>query len=189
MQEVEAVKSKAEVAHVDILLRTHHGELYGDLWRFGVNVALRISDLLSIKYNELDLLRAEFIIIEKKTGKKRTVKLNSVAMTIIERRRTAHPADIYLFQVHSNRTASQPPKPIGRVTVAKAFKDVGEMHSVQVRLGTHSMRKSRGWAMYSDGVPIEMIAKVLNHSTPAVTMSYLGITKAEVLQTYIDYEL
>jgi len=43
--------------------------------------------------------------------------------------------------------------------------------------------------MYSDGVPVEMISKVLNHSTTAVTMRYLGITKEEVLQTYVDYKL
>jgi integrase len=71
--------------------------------------------------------------------------------------------------------------------VAKAFSEVGSI--VGVKLGTHSMRKSRGWAMYSDGVPIEMIAKVLNHSSPSVTMAYLGITKKQVMDTYLEYEL
>ena len=58
-----------------------------------------------------------------------------------------------------------------------------------LNINTHSMRKSRGWVMFSDGVPIEKISKVLNHSTPAVTMRYLGITKQEVLATYDEYEL
>jgi site-specific recombinase XerD len=43
--------------------------------------------------------------------------------------------------------------------------------------------------MYDDGVPIETIAKVLNHSSPTTTMAYIGITKEQVLQTYDDYEL
>lgn len=189
MNEVEAVKTKAEIEYVELLLRKHFGDVYGDLWRLGVNVALRISDLLAIKYSELDMERQEFQLLERKTGKRRTVRLNQTALRIIQRRRQQQPNDIYLFQVHSNRTASLAPKPIGRTTVAKRFKEVGAMPTVGVKLGTHSMRKSRGWAMYSDGMPIEMIAKVLNHSSPVVTMTYLGITKADVLQTYSDYEL
>jgi len=43
--------------------------------------------------------------------------------------------------------------------------------------------------MHSYGVPIEKIAKVLNHSTPAQAMHYLGITQEEVLETYDTYEL
>jgi len=187
VNEVEAVKTKDEIKEVERYLRKRGGDLYGDLWRIGVNLALRISDLLAIRYDAIDFDRHEYEASEQKTGKKRTVKINQVAMDIIERRHKANPNDVYLFQVHSNRTASDVPKPVSRVSVARKFKDVGE--TMKMRLGTHSMRKSRGWAMYSDGVPIEMIAKVLNHSTPAVTMTYLGITKADVLQTYIDYQL
>jgi hypothetical protein len=44
-------------------------------------------------------------------------------------------------------------------------------------------------AMYSDGVPIEKIAKVLNHSNTSSTLRYLGITQEQVLQTFDDYEL
>ncbi len=189
MQEVEAVKTKEDITHVERLLRRHKGDLYGDLWRIGVNLALRISDLLSIKYTDIDWERAEYQLTERKTQKTRTIRLNPTALRLIEQRHKAKPEDTYLFQVHSNRSASLPPKPIGRITVAKAFKEIGEMVSLGIKLGTHSMRKSRGWAMYSDGVPIEMIAKVLNHSSPSVTMAYLGITKQEVLQTYLDYEL
>ncbi len=51
------------------------------------------------------------------------------------------------------------------------------------------MRKSRGYVMFTDGVPIEKVSKVLNHSHPAVTMRYLGITNKEVLDSYDEYEL
>ena len=44
-------------------------------------------------------------------------------------------------------------------------------------------------ASRNQGVSIEMIAKVLNHSSPSVTMAYLGITKKQVMDTYLEYEL
>lgn len=186
MNVVEAVKTKQEIHTVEHLLRKHGGQLYADLWRIGVNMALRISDLLLIKYEDLDLDQGLYELVEGKTGKRRHIKLNATVLSIVNRRRTEHPSDVFLFQVHSNRTKGQV-KPVTRISVARKFKEVGEI--LGVKLGTHSMRKSRGWAMYSDGVPIEMISKVLNHSHPAVTMDYLGITKQEILDTYEAYEL
>ena len=71
--------------------------------------------------------------------------------------------------------------------VVRKFKEVGE--TMNMNISTHSMRKTRGFAMWNDEVPVEMICKVLNHSSPAVTMFYLGITRDEVLNTYDEYEL
>ncbi len=186
MNEVEAVKTKEELAAVEALLRKHHGQIYADIWRIGINLSLRISDLLLVKYADLDTKNRLYTLTEGKTGKKRQIRLNSKVLSIIERRKKEFPNDIYLFQVHSNRTSGMV-KPISRVSVSRAFKDVGER--LGLHINTHSMRKSRGWAMFADGVPIEKISKVLNHSAPAVTMRYLGITKQEVLDTYDEYEL
>ncbi len=184
MKTVDAVKSVAEIDRVEQALLHRHGQIYADIWRVGVNMALRISDLLAIRYDELDLIEREYLLVEGKTRKPRAIRLNAKALEIIKRRRTQYPEDIYLFQVHSNR---QRDKPIHRVTVGKVFKEVGD--KLEINLGTHSTRKTRGWAMHQAGVPIEKIAKVLNHSSPAVTMRYLGITRAEVLDTYDEFEL
>ena len=51
------------------------------------------------------------------------------------------------------------------------------------------MRKTRGIGMFNDGVSIEKIAQVLNHSNTTSTMRYLGITQAAIMRTYDDYEL
>ena len=186
MNEVDAVKTKEEIGAVEALLRNHHGQIYADIWRIGINMSLRISDLLSVEYAVLDIKNRLYTLIEGKTGKKRQVRLNSKVLEIIEQRKKEYPGDTYLFQPHSNRTSGKT-KPITRSSVSRAFKDVGER--LGLTINTHSMRKTRGWAMHSDGVPIEKISMVLNHSTPAITMRYLGITKQDVLNTYDEYEL
>ena len=112
--------------------------------------------------------------------------MNVKAQEIIQRRRLDNPADTWLFQAKGNRAKSSE-KPIDRSTVARKFKEVGDIIGVQ--LSTHSMKKTRGYAMCSDGVPIKVVCKVLNHSTPAVTMRYIGIEKQDVHQTYDDYML
>jgi len=181
---VEAVKSKGEIAVVETLLKKHHGQIYADIWKIGLNLSLRISDLLAIRYQDLDIDRREFSLVEGKTGKKRCIRLNDTAIRIINQRHKQYPSDIYLFQVHSNRATG---KPISRNSVSRAFKDAGDR--IGLRISTHSMRKSRASAMFADGVPLERISRVLNHSHPAVTMRYLGITNKEVMDSYDEYEL
>jgi hypothetical protein len=43
--------------------------------------------------------------------------------------------------------------------------------------------------MFNDGVSIEKIAQVLNHSNTISSMRYLGITQGAIMRTYDDYEL
>lgn len=183
MNAVEAA-NKAEVDLIHALLSKRFGQLYADIWKIGVNLSLRISDLLALKYADLNLADRSLKLTEQKTGKQKAIRLNSAALAVIERRRLEQPSHTWLFQVECNRARD---KPISRVSVSRVFKDAGDM--LGLTINTHSMRKSRGMALYNDGVPIEKIAKVLNHSNTTSTLRYLGITKEEVLKTYDDYEL
>ena len=183
MNTVNAV-DKQHIAMVHTLLHHQYGELYADIWKLGVNLALRISDLLRLQYADLNLNERTVTLTEAKTGKRKTLRLNSTALAIINQRKTRHPDHTWLFEVTCNRAKQQP---IHRSSVSRAFKAVGKQ--LGLTLSTHSMRKSRGKALYDDGVPIEKIAKVLNHSNTTSTLRYLGITQEEVLKTYDEYEL
>jgi site-specific recombinase XerD len=184
MKTVDAVKTETEIKLIAHLLSKHKGEIYSDIWVIGINVALRISDLLAISMQEA--LKGSFTIIEAKTNKERKITLNATAKSVVERRQQTYPSDKYLFQVHSNRSKN---RPIGRNAVSKAFKEVGEMSSVEIALGTHSMRKTLGWMMHSKGASIERICRVLNHSHPAVTMRYIGLTDADTQAAYSEFEI
>lgn len=174
--------SKEEVLMIHRLLETKFSQLYADIWKVGCNMGLRIGDLLALKFADLDLSDRSLKLIESKTSKKKTVRLNTAVIEIVSRRRNEYPDDIWLFQVHSNRARN---KPVSQRTVSKMFKEAGDM--VGLTICTHSMRKSRGMAMFNDGMPIEKIAMVLNHKSINETMRYLGISQRQVLQTYDDY--
>jgi len=186
MNEVEAVKSKDDLITIHTLLKKHGSQDYADIWKLGVNVALRISDLLSINSGHINLERRELELVESKTGKKRLIRLNETAVNIIKRRQSENPDDVYLFQSNSRRGRSSG-KPINRSSVARKFKEIGDI--VGIRLSTHSMRKTRGYMMHQAGVSIEQISRVLNHASPSVTMFYIGLCKEETMQTYDTFEL
>jgi len=182
MKSVDAVKTVEDVAFISrkLKLNAKGNTLYSDIWEFGLQVALRISDLLSVTMEEAK--QGRIVLKEEKTGKTRSIDLNEKARGIVAKRAAEHPQHIYLFEVESNRAKG---KPVSRIAVANAFKAVGD--EIGIQLGTHSMRKTRGWIMHSHGVSIEKICKVLNHSSPAVTMAYIGLTQAEIDATYHEF--
>ena len=183
MNTVDAV-DKEQINLIHSLLKNKFGGIYGDIWKVGVNLSLRISDLLNLKYTDFNLKDRTLNLNESKTGKAKSIRLNQAAVDIIIKRKQDNPSDVWLFQVHSNRAKN---KPISRISVSRVFKDAGDM--LNLTINTHSMRKSRGKAMFDDGVPIEKIAHVLNHSNTTSTLRYLGITREEIMKTYDDYQL
>jgi len=74
-----------------------------DIWNVGLNLALRISDLLSIKFD--DIHGERLIIKEGKTGKPANIQLNPKALTIIKKIQSKHPTHVYLFQSYRNQQA------------------------------------------------------------------------------------
>ncbi len=190
MLEVDAVKTLEDISLITKLLKKHGNQDYSDIWKIGLNFSLRITDLLNLEFAQLEAAIAspskEFTVKEVKTGKNRTLKLNTTAIEAIQARRSVYPLDRYLFQSHSNRGRAAC-SPLTRRSVARKFEEVGSI--VDIHLGTHSMRKTRGYMLYNKGVSIEQIAKLLNHASPATTMAYIGLTKEDTLKTYDDLEL
>lgn len=181
MKEVEAVKDSNDIGLVERTLLKFFGERERDVWVFGINTALRISDLLNIRFSDIE--GDTLPLREAKTGKLRTIKLNEKALQVVERRRSL--GDEYLFQTRGRNVKTI--KPVSRQYIARAFKDVGQ--HLGINLGTHSMRKTRGYHLHQSGVGVELICKMLNHSSPAVTLRYIGITQEDINQTYTELVL
>ena len=190
MKTVEAVKTDEQRQHIEAHL-SELNPVYLDIWKFGVNTALRISDLLSIRMDQVSDLDPDKPVLklkEAKTGKGRCIRLNSVALAVINDRLEKHPKAVYLFQSDSPRK-KRDPQPVTRRQVSRVFEKVGQSIRPRVDLGTHSMRKTRGYAMHAAGISIEKIAKVLNHDSPATTMVYIGITQEDIDNSYTEFVL
>jgi integrase len=86
MNTVDAI-SPAEIGMVTMLLMKRYGRLYTDIWKVGLNLSLRISDLLSLRYDQFDLAGRSLNLVERKTSKPKAIRFNPVALDIIQRRR------------------------------------------------------------------------------------------------------
>jgi len=103
MTEVQAVKDLDKVKLISHLLERRYSKQISDIWNVGLNLALRISDLLSIRFE--DIHQDRLIIKEAKTGKLANIQLNQKALTTIKQIQAEHPNHVYLFQSYRNQQA------------------------------------------------------------------------------------
>jgi len=186
MSEVHAVKSLDTIKLISHLLEVRCSKQMSDIWNVGLNLALRISDLLSVKLSDIENDR--LVLRESKTGKIASIVLNNKAQEVIERIRVEYPGHVYLFQSYRNRQSiNKQANPLSRRSVAKAFATIGE--EMKIALGTHSMRKTRGYHLYQNTKDIARVMKMLRHSSESVTLRYIGITQDEVDKDFVDLEI
>ena len=150
----------------------------------GAFFGLRISDLLGLTWEMV--LSDTFTITEKKTKKKRTIKVNEnfqkhiadcyKAMAIKDR-------NDYCFKSKKGTIFS-----VQRINVK--FKYIKVKYGVKINnFSTHTLRKTFGRKVFeSAGEQSEMalvrLMELFNHSSVAITKRYLGIRQQELMETY-----
>ena len=65
------------------------------------------------------------------------------------------------------------------------FKNVG----LNINVGTHTMRKTFGYHHYKQFNDVALLQKILNHSSPSITLRYISIYQEEIDSSYNSFEL
>jgi integrase len=179
MNPVEPIRSLGKLLEIKRRLKRRNPRDYL-LFTLGINTALRVSDLLSLRIRDVVEESGEvkeFLTLrERKTGKDKRIKLNDSAREAIEfflSKADAQPSE-WLFK--SPRTG----KPLTRVQAWRLLNGWAREVGITDRIGTHSLRKSWGYQARKAGVPLELIQAKLGHSSPAITRRYIGITADEI---------
>ena len=151
----------------------------------GIFFGLRISDLLRLNWNMLLNKEAKFIMIEKKTGKRREVKIN--------REFQKHIKDCYqalhIENLDEPCFLSTKGKPYSVQWINIVFKELKDYYNLKIdRFSTHSLRKTFGRKVFesSDNAELALVKlmELFNHSSVSITKRYLGLKQEEILQTY-----
>ena len=135
------------------------------------NTGLRIGDVLSLKRGSiiLDNGRYRFNITEQKTGKKRTFTVPDRVYQFIE-----DYCDAYGIE------QGQMIFPLTVRAVQKHIKYVAEYLGYE-HISTHSFRKRFASQAYNNsGHDIELVRRLLQHSSASVTSRYIGISDARI---------
>lgn len=152
----------------------------------GIFFGLRISDILQLSWDML-LDDSSFQLIEKKTQKRREVRINKGfqkhiwdcynALLITDKSEKC-------FKSRERRVYS-----IQRINVL--LKDIKKKYGIKSvkNFSTHSLRKTFGRHIYeradSNGeMALVMLSELFNHSNIAITKRYLGLRKEEIMGCY-----
>jgi integrase len=186
MNFVEPIRSTKKIAQIKNLLK---GESrYRDLLLFvvGINTALRVSDLLSLRIgdfiDENGEIKERFWLREQKRGKRHEVFINQSIKDAIEVYRSAYPGvetEPNHFVFFNTRTNDYS-QPIDRRHAWQVITDVCKAVGLTGNYGTHSLRKTWGYHARMNGVDLALIMHKLNHNSLAYTKRYLGITDDEL---------
>ncbi len=177
---VEPIRKISQIRKIEKLLN-HQSKRNLILFTIGINCGLRISDILSL--NVGDVKNKNFIEIkEKKTGKFKKFPINSKLKPMLDdfvkNRKNNEPLFLSIF---NNR--------LERVGAYYIITDVCKKAGLEEKIGTHTMRKTFGYHHYKKFKDIAMLQKIFNHSTPQITLRYIGIEQEEIYQSYSNFIL
>lgn len=146
---------------------------------------LRISDILSLRWNQI-LNIDEFSIIEHKTGKQRTIRINQQ----LKRHITNCYNQIQPIGINAPILVSQKGTVYTIQRINIILKEIKAKYKLSVKnFSCHSLRKTFGRQVYnqnSDNAELALVKlmELFNHSNVAITKRYLGLRQEELLNTY-----
>ena len=151
----------------------------------GCFTGFRISDILALRWKQI-LDVAEFTITERKTGKRRTVRINHELQL--------HIRDCYEHikpvSMENHILISQKGTVFTVQRINIILKEIKVKYRLHIRhFSCHSLRKTFGRQVYnmnSDNAELALVKlmELFNHSSIAITKRYLGLRQEEILETY-----
>lgn len=193
-QTVYPIKTHKDIIAMANWLYEHKNNKYVLAFTLGINLGLRANELLDLKMNQVfspdgsvRLIDDEentsdgIDIYQSKTKKHRTVFLNTACKDALE---WAFP--IKGAYLHSGEYLF-PSREGGAIQVGtfrKVLKEAAAACGLKQNIGTHTCRKTWGWHQYKynsekANLDITMLQRAFGHSSPEVTLRYLGITDEE----------
>lgn len=197
--EVEPIRDLKDVKRMYNWLKGNYTDREAECFLIGCNVALRASDLLSLRFDQIEQGQKTVVITEKKTKKHKEIPITPVVREAVARLREFYSSKrfyrskefspVYLFQSTSRR-AYHLCQPICIQYLSFAYKECARELGFDFNVNTHSMRKTWGYHAYETrGEDILYIQALLNHSNQHVTLRYIGVTKSTIQKMYFDNSL
>ena len=151
----------------------------------GCFTGLRISDILALRWKQI-LNTSEFTVIEKKTNKVRTIRINA--------QHGQHIKECYErikpIGINSPILVSQKGTVFTIQRINVILKEVKMKYKLKIKnFSCHSLRKTFGRQVYnmnSDNSELALVKlmELFNHSSVTITKRYLGLRQEELLNTY-----
>jgi integrase len=207
MKTVQPIRDINQIHKVEDILKQSNYRDY-ILFKLGIYSGYRISDIVKLKVSDLRD-KNYFEVKENKTGKNRKIIIHPSFKEELDVYLLNKKDNEYIFasKKYSNTVKSKtkelnaktnnlntkyididndaPNSPIGRCQAWRILNNATKQAGIEYEIGTHTMRKTFGYWLYNNSADkngykdIVMVQKILGHSSPEVTLRYIGIMQED----------
>ena len=150
------------------------------IFQLGKATLLRVSDVMQLKkadvFNADGTIKQNTFIHDQKTGKANTLYLKPLHADLLAYYDWIQQQNLisdWLFP-----SIQHPERHITEKQFYKVMAKVGDLLGINY-LGTHTMRKTGAYRVYmQSNYNIGLVMQLLNHSSEAMTLTYLGLDQA-----------
>lgn len=169
MQIVEPIRDKSKIDLVKQILKKKALRDY-ILFLIGINSGLRISDILNLKVG--DVLDKNYIELkEQKTKKYKKIPISDYLKIELKIFTNGRNPNEWLFASQKGMKA------ISRVQAYRIITNACYKAGIDCKIGTHTLRKTFGYHFYKINKDVALLQNILNHSSPSITLRYIGINQ------------
>ncbi len=169
MEYVEPIRNKKKIESVKRILK-ENGTRDFLLFLIGINSGLRISDILKLRVQ--DVKDKDYIeIYEQKTGKYKKIPITNSFKK---------PLNEYILDKNNSEWLFRSQRrnyPISRIQAYRIICTACDKAGIKTKIGTHTLRKTFGYHFYNKTKDIALLQWIFNHSSPSVTLRYIGINQ------------
>lgn len=190
MAKVEPIRNLNEIEQIEdklFSLGTERADRMFVMFEVGIFLGVRIGDMIRMKVGDIRGKETYRFIPEKTdthAGAK-NYKAKELTLTIPPELRNMA-ASMFVGMpdnwpiLASNRMGPDDvPLPITRKTAWADMKDIQKMCSIKYPIGCHTLRKTFGYHVYLKNHDVAWLQSWFQHSSPAVTLIYIGIADDE----------
>jgi integrase len=189
MEIVQPIREIEKIHQIQSILKNTNTRDY-IMFNLGIYTGLRISDILKLKVK--DVRNQDYISMTKenreiKTGKSKILKISPNLKKEISDYIKGKSDDEFLFRSKKGNF------PIQRIQAYRILNDIVRQVGIKDQIGTHTLRKTFGYHFYNKyndntGRGLTILQQIFNHSTPYVTLRYIGITQDQIDDMIDDFE-
>ena len=202
---VEPIRNKRDIYEIEdrlFSLQTARGERMFLMFEVGIFLGMRIGDMLQMKVGDIRG-KESYTFTPQKTDTHVVNGVQSVnyrpkvlTVTIPPELRKV------VSEICADRSDQEPLftagrrdrggylRPLDRTTAYRDMKEIGRVAGLQMNIGCHTLRKTFGYHLYKKNHDVAWLQNWFQHSSPAVTMVYIGIADDEkkVVTDHMPFE-
>ena len=135
---------------------------------------LRVSELLNLKLQDLDIDRRQVLIRSAKGNKDRQVMLAESFLPLFQNYFSTFRPQIFFAE-------GRPGKPYSAASIRAFIKRNCKKARISKKVSPHTLRHSYATHLLENGINLRYIQELLGHSRPETTMIYTHVTRRDLL--------